>query len=116
MNKATRQAFSTALRMSGAAAVAALALSAPASAEYRCAAAGGLAAGEKKACELARRHSPDALVQFVNRTKGTYGLAVDDYVSQADADRWEQAKQHPVIDDSPTIAKVKNDRQGSKAD
>ena len=47
---------------------------------------------ETKACELARQDTPDALIHFINRMKGVDNLYVNDYVSKADAERWEVAK------------------------
>jgi hypothetical protein len=73
--------------------VAAAILSTATYAEYRCAKPEQLTAAEARACELARRDSPEALIHFVNRTKGIYGLYVNDYVSEADAKRWEEARQ-----------------------
>ncbi|HEY4037604.1 MAG TPA: hypothetical protein VGM15_02185 [Burkholderiaceae bacterium] len=66
---------------------------ATAQAEYRCATPGLLTYGEVRACELARRETPHALIHYINRTKGTYGLYVNDYVSDADVERWEVARQ-----------------------
>ncbi len=97
-------------RISAAAAVAATTLSTTAYAEYRCATPERLAHGEKRACELARQDTPEALIHFVNRTKGIYGLDVNDYVSKADVERWELAKRGGTKE-SPTIA-----RGVSKAD
>lgn len=88
-------------------AIAALATlgSAAAQAEYRCAKPGLLTIGEVRACELARQASPAALIHFVNRTKGTYGLYVNDYVSDVDVDRWDvtNRKDEPA---SPAVAKT----------
>jgi hypothetical protein len=75
-----------------------------AQAEYRCAKPAALTYGEVRACELARRDTPAALIHFVNRTKGIYGLDVNDYVSVADVDRWETSKQKGWPE-SPTVAK-----------
>ena len=106
----------TALCLSAVAALAATTLSTTAYAEYRCATPERLALGEKKACELARQDAPDALIHFVNRTKAVYGLYVNDYVSQADVERWDLARRNGTAD-SPAVAKAKNDTRGvSKAD
>jgi hypothetical protein len=88
-----------------AAAVAAGALSAPARAEYRCTTPERLSNAETRACELAQQDTPNALIHFVNRTKGIYDLYVNDYVSKADVERWELAK-HKGEADSPTVAKA----------
>ena len=94
-----------ALRMSAAAALAAASLSQAAYAEYRCAKPGLLLQGEKQACELARRASPHELVRYVHRTQGTYNLYIYDYVTDADASRWDQAK-HRVVPNSTALAKT----------
>ena len=96
-----------ALRMSAAAALAAAALSQAAYAEYRCAKQGLLLNGEKQACELARRASPDELVRYVHRTVGTYNLYIPDYVNDSDASRWDQAK-HRVVPSSTALARAKS--------
>ena len=77
-------------------------------AEYRCATPEQLTNAEKQACELARQDTPDALIHFVNRTKGTYNLLADDYVSKADTERWELAKSKAPAD-SPAAAKARTD-------
>ena len=106
----------TALRMSAAAALAAAALSQAAYGEYRCAKPGLLLNGEKQACELARRASPDELIRYVHRTVGTYNLYVFDYVNDADASRWDQAK-HRVVPNSTALARAKGHvRNVSKLD
>jgi len=76
-------------------------------AEYRCATPERLMPEEKRACELARQETPDALIHFVNRTKSIYDLYANDYVSKADVERWELAKrmQRP---NSPAVAKAKS--------
>jgi hypothetical protein len=81
-------------------------------AEYRCAAPGLLLYGEVRACELASRDSPRALIHFVNRTQGTYGLYVYDYVRDADVERWETAGKKAAPDE-PTVAKA---ARAAKAD
>jgi hypothetical protein len=69
-----------------------------------------------RACELARRDTPDAFIHFVNRTKGIFDLYADDYVSKADVERWETAKRAEA-QNSPAGAKAKGDTQGvSRAD
>ena len=77
-------------------------------AEYRCAAPEQLTNAETQACELALQDSPSALIRFVNRTKGSYNLCADDYVSQADVERWNQLK-HDAGGDSPEMAKARGD-------
>lgn len=72
--------------------IAALMLSAPARAEYRCATPEQLFQEEQRACELAKQDSPAALIHFVNRTKSVYNLYVNDYVSKSDVERWNRAK------------------------
>ena len=79
-----------------------------ASAEYRCTAPEQLTNAETRACELAQQDSPGALIRFVNRTKGSYNLVADDYVSQADVERWSQLK-HDDNEDSPEVAKARGD-------
>jgi hypothetical protein len=64
--------------------------SATARAEYRCGASA--LQEDRRACELAQRDSPDALRQFIDRTRGIYALYFYDYVTDADADRWEAAR------------------------
>ena len=65
-------------------------VSATARAEYRCGASA--LQEDRRACELAQRDSPDALRQFIDRTRGIYALYFYDYVTDADADRWETAR------------------------
>jgi hypothetical protein len=96
------------LRMSAAAALAATALSTAAYAEYRCATPGLLLLGEKQACELAKQATPDELVRFVHRTRGTYNLYVYDYVNDVDGARWEQAKHH-AVPNTDAVAEGKSD-------
>jgi hypothetical protein len=81
-------------------------LSTAAYAEYRCATPGLLWLGEKKACELARQPTPDALVRFVHRTQGTYNLYINDYVDDGAGARWHQAKQS-AIHHSTKVAEAK---------
>ena len=93
------------------AAFAALA-SAAARAEYRCATPGLLTQGEVRACQLAREETPAALIHFVNRTKGIYGLYVNDYVSHADVERYYEVvrrKNEPV---PPAVAKMGRSTKG----
>jgi hypothetical protein len=59
-------------------------------AEYRC--DGQPLPEEKRACELVKQ-GPDALRQFIDRTRGIYGLYFYDYVSEADTSRWHAAPQ-----------------------
>jgi hypothetical protein len=47
---------------------------------------------DRKACELARQDSPAALIHFIERTNAVYHLYLPDYVSDADAARWELAR------------------------
>lgn len=88
-------------------AIAALATIASAAArgEYRCATPAQLQPAEQRACGLARQGTPDALIHFVNRTKAIYGLYVNDYVSEADVDRWERARER-AEPGSPAVAKA----------
>jgi len=99
-------------RISFAVVAVAVALSTGAHAEYRCATPQQLDTEERRACDLAPQETPDALIQFVNRTKGIYNLYVNDYVSEADVKRWELAEQKGVPD-SPAIAKAKGDARDS---
>jgi hypothetical protein len=94
--------------ISGAGALAAALLCTTVHAEYRCATPQQLSTAEIRACELARQDTPDALIHFVNRTKGIYNLYVNDYVSSVDADRWEVAKRK-AAPDSPPVAKTPGD-------
>jgi hypothetical protein len=96
-----------ALRMSAAAALAATTLSTAAYAEYRCATPGLLWLGEKQACELAKRATPDELIRFVHRTQGVYNLYIYDYVNPGDGARWEQAKRQ-AVPNTAAVAEVKS--------
>jgi len=100
----------TSHRISLAAGAIAAAVSVGAHAEYRCATPGILLLPERHACELAQQGAPDALVHFVNRTKGTYNLYVYDYVKDADADRSQQSKQFEAPS-SMNVAEVMGDVQ-----
>jgi hypothetical protein len=103
-------------RIAFAVAIVAATVSTGVHAEYRCATPERLTNEETRACELARQDSPDALIHFVNRTKAIYNLYANDYVSQADVERWELAKRKEAPD-APAIAKMKADAKGtSKAD
>jgi len=63
-------------------------------AEYRCSTPGLLTLWEQRACELARQDTPDALIHFIHRINViNAGLNLDDYISKADAQRWELAWQ-----------------------
>ena len=98
-----------------AAAVATMALSRTAYAEYRCATPERLSNAEKRACQLARQDSPGALIHFVRSTRGVYDLYLPYYVSEADAERWELVKRGRP--DARTDAKVTVERKdASKAD
>jgi hypothetical protein len=88
-------------------AMAASVIPVPAHAEYRCANPEQLTHEEKQACELARQDSPAALIQFVNRTKRIYDLYVDNYISNADVERWDRAAQ-AATPDSQAIASVRS--------
>ena len=81
-------------------AVAALAatLAMSAHAEYRCATPQQLTRAEARACELARQDTPDALVRFVKETKAIDNLYFNDYVSNADVQRWDAARKEAVSD------------------
>ena len=80
-------------------------LCATARAEYRCATPQQLDSAETRACQLAQQDTPEALIRFVNRTKAIYNLYVNDYVSEADVQRWEMAKQK-AEPDSASVAKA----------
>jgi hypothetical protein len=86
--------------------------SAAARAEYRCAKADILSSWEVRACELARRDTPDALIHFVNRTQGIFGLYANDYVSVADVQRWESAKDQEAA--TPSVATARSIKAESK--
>ena len=63
-------------------------------ASFRCSTPGLLTLWEKRACELARQDTPDALIHFVHSINRIgAGLYIYDYVGNADAERWEQARQ-----------------------
>lgn len=63
-------------------------------AEYRCATPGLLTIWEKRACDLARQSSPDALIHFVHSINNIgAGLNIYSYVNDADDRRWEMARQ-----------------------
>ena len=88
----------------------AAAVSVPAHAEYRC---GSPSSQEDRhACELARRDAPDELRLFIQRTSPIYGLYFYDYVSAADFDRWEAARQD---EEARSIAAVDGRSGASKA-
>ncbi|HEX4596402.1 MAG TPA: hypothetical protein VH278_01330 [Burkholderiaceae bacterium] len=85
-------------------------------AEYRCATPDLLSYEEVRACELARRDMPDALIHYVNRTKVIYGLYVNDYVGDADVERWEAARQK-AQPGSPEVANESHvTKSGAKSD
>jgi hypothetical protein len=74
--------------------IVAMALSTSVHAEDRCSAPGSLTPWEQRACELARRDTPYALIHFFHRmNRINEGLNINDYVSKADAERWELARQ-----------------------
>ena len=61
-------------------------------AEYRCGTPGLLTLWEKRACDLARQDTPDALIRFVHSINRIgAGLNVYAYVSDADDRRWDVA-------------------------
>ncbi len=63
-------------------------------AEYRCGNPGLLTLWEKRACDLARQNTPDALIHFVHSINRIgAGLNVYAYVSDADDRRWDVASQ-----------------------
>lgn len=92
MSISTTRSSETVLRISAAAALVATVLCTTANAEYRCATPKQLSNDEMRACQLAQQDTPDALIHFVNRTKAIYDLYVDDYISEADVQRWELTK------------------------
>jgi len=68
-------------------------------AEYRCSTPGLLTPWEVRACELARQDTPDALIHYVHSiNKVDAGLYIHDYVGNADAERWEQARQEARLE------------------
>lgn len=96
---------STLIRVSAAVAVAA-ALSTTAHAAYRCAAPEQLGNAEATACKLAKEDSPEALVHYVQRSHAVFSdLSVNDYVTEADAKRWEIAAAQKS--GSPAVAAAK---------
>ena len=85
--------------------IVAMAISTPARAEYRCSTPWLLTLWEKRACELARQDTPDALIRYVHGiNKVSAGLNIDDYVGKADAERWELARQNPHPEASASAA------------
>jgi hypothetical protein len=48
---------------------------------------------DKRACELAKRDSPDELLHFIQRTRSVYGLYIYDYVPDKDVGRRELTRQ-----------------------
>ena len=114
MNKSTRTS-QAALWIAATAAIATTALSAPAYAEYRCATPARLSNEEKRACELARQDTADALIHFVNTTKGIYNLYVNNYISKADLERWELARRKGAPDSPPVAKAGNNTNDASKA-
>ena len=74
--------------------VVAMTISTSAHAEDRCTAPGSLTPWEQRACELARQDTPYALMHFFRRmNRINEGLNINDYVSKADAERWELTRQ-----------------------
>jgi hypothetical protein len=74
--------------------IVAMAISTTVHAEGRCGTPELLTSWEQRACELARQNTPDALIHFIHRMKMiNAGLNIHDYVGQADAERWEVARQ-----------------------
>jgi hypothetical protein len=84
-------------------------VSVAAHAEYRCAPPASPEA--RRACELARHDSGDALRHYVQRTSSIYGLYFYDYVRPADFDRWETARRD---DAAPSVAAVDGRRGGAE--
>jgi hypothetical protein len=84
-------------------------VSATARAEYRCDARA--LPEEKRACELVKQ-GPDALRMFIDRTRGIYGLYFYDYVTEADWNRWDTARQ---AGEAPSkVAIGQDDRNATK--
>jgi hypothetical protein len=103
----------TVLRISTAVALVTAALSTTVHAEYRCATPGLLTLGEKRACELAREDTPDALIHFIHSTKAIYpGLKIDDYVGKADTERWELSRQKTPFEPL-AVANANNSAKGA---
>ena len=88
-----------ALRLSLAFALVNTAISTTAYAEYRCSTPGLLDHWEKRACELARLDTPDALRHYIHRLNMiNAGMRMEDYVGKADAERWELVRQKPQLE------------------
>ena len=86
--------FKMALRLSLAFALANTAISTAAYAEYRCSTPGLLDHWEKRACELARQDTPEALRHYIHKLNMIgAGMRMEDYVGKADAERWELVRQ-----------------------
>ena len=85
-------------------------------AEDRCATPGQLDHAERRACELAKQQTPEALIHFVNRTKALYNLYINDYVSTADVERWERAKGEATVDSLSTANAQAEPKEYSKSD
>jgi hypothetical protein len=98
------------------AAIVASAVCVGAHAEYRCANVGQLDHAERRACELAKQQTPEALIRFVNRTKALYDLYVNDYVNSADVERWESAESKPTTVSPMTATGQAEARQYLKSD
>jgi hypothetical protein len=96
--------------MSGALATFATVVSIEARAGYVCDAPPSLA--DKRACELAKRDSPDELLHFVQRTRSVYGLYIYDYVPDRDVERREVARQR---DKAPAHESVDRGRETGEA-
>lgn len=91
--------------------IVAMAASVPvtAHAQYRCGSPSTLE--DAHACELVKRAAPDELRLFVQRTSSIYGLYFDDYVTPADVDRWQAARQE---DGQTSVAAVVPTERDSK--
>jgi hypothetical protein len=91
--------------------IVAMAASVPvtAHAEYRCASPSWQA--EMRACELAKRNAPDELRLFIQRTSPIYGLYFHDYVTAADFDRWETARQTDRATSVAAVAPTERDSE-----
>jgi len=91
--------------------IVAMAASVPvtAHAEYRC--NSPLTPEDAHACELVKHDAPDELRHFVQRTSSIYGLYFDDYITGADVDRWQAARQE---DPATSVAAVVPTERDSK--
>ena len=104
-----------AYRISCAVAAVAATLAMSAHAEYRCATPQQLTRAEAGACELARQDTPDALVRFVTQTKGIDNLYLNDYVSNADVQRWDEARKGAASDQAAAARTSSGDKGIAKS-